>query len=49
VTDSDGSVVELAKLQEDGTYAEAEAQPAGDLAEEAEEQPDLDPVQTPSA
>ena len=39
VTDSDGSVVELAKLQEDGTYAEAEAQPAGDLAEEAEEQP----------
>ena len=29
VTDSDGSVIELAKLQEDGTYADSEALPQG--------------------
>ena len=38
VTDSDGSVVELAKLQEDGTYADSEAQPE-DIDGEAAEEP----------
>ena len=49
VTDSDGSVVELAKLQEDGTYVEPEAQPAEDVADETAEQPVSDPAQAPSA
>jgi trigger factor len=48
VTDSDGSVVELAKLHEDGTYADSEAQTDDDAADEAVEQPVLDPAQGPS-
>jgi hypothetical protein len=42
-------VVELAKLQEDGTYAESEVQPADDVADATAEQPVPDPAQTPSA
>jgi trigger factor len=38
VTDSNGSVIELAKLQEDGTYADSAAQPE-DLDGEAAEEP----------
>jgi trigger factor len=49
VTDSDGSVVELAQLQEDGTYTDSEITPADDVAEEAAEQPAPDPARTPSA
>jgi trigger factor len=48
VTDSDGSAVELATLQEDGTYADAEAQPADHgVAEETAEEPAAEPAQVP--
>ena len=49
VTDSNGSVIELAKLQEDGTYADSEVIPADNAVEEAAEEPALDPAQAPSA
>jgi len=47
VTDSDGSVVPLANLQEDGSYAEPEAEPepADDLDSEPTEQPLEDQTQ----
>ena len=47
VTDSDGSVVPLANLQEDGSYAEPEAEPepADDLDSETTEQPLEDQTQ----
>jgi len=47
VTDSDGSVVPLANLQEDGSYAEPEAEPepANDLDSEPAEQPLEDQTQ----
>src|SRR5215207_4385259 len=44
VTDSNGSVIELAKLQEDGTYADSDAQPE-DLDAEAAEEPTGEQVQ----
>jgi trigger factor len=48
VTDSNGSVVPLANLHEDGSYAEAEAEPAeDDVADDAEES--AEPAQNPSA
>jgi len=45
VTDSNGSVIELAKLQEDGTYADSDAQPE-DLDAEAAEEPTGEQVQS---
>ena len=48
VTDSDGSAVELATLQEDGTYADTEAQPADHgVAEVTAEEPAAEPAQVP--
>jgi trigger factor len=48
VTDSNGSVVPLANLHEDGSYAEAEAEPAeDDVADDAEES--AEPAENPSA
>jgi trigger factor len=45
VTDSNGSVIELAKLQEDGTYADSDAQPE-DLDAEATEEPTSEQVES---
>jgi trigger factor len=39
VTDSDGAVIELAKLREDGSYADAEDEPTGEVEGVAVEQP----------
>jgi trigger factor len=48
VTDSDGSAVELATLQEDGTYADTEARPADHgVAEVTAEEPAAEPAQVP--
>jgi trigger factor len=48
VTDSNGSVVELAKLHEDGTYGDPEVQPE-DVAGEVAEEPTAEPAQNPSS
>jgi trigger factor len=48
VTDSHGSLVELAKLHEDGTYGDSEAQPE-DVDGEAAEEPTAEPAQNPSS
>ena len=45
VTDSNGSVIELAKLQEDGTYSDSVAQPE-DLDAEATEEPTSEQVES---
>jgi trigger factor len=39
VTDSDGAVIELAKLREDGSYADADDEPTEEVEGEAVEQP----------
>jgi len=53
VTDSDGSVLPLARLHEDGSYGESQPEPADDLDTEPVEQPAKQPVeegaQAPSA
>jgi trigger factor len=48
VTDSNGSVVELAKLQEDGTYADSEPQ-SSDVEGEVAEEPTDEQAQAPGA
>ena len=48
VTDSNGSVVELAKLHEDGTYGDSDAQPE-EVDGEAAEEPPAEPAQNPSS
>jgi trigger factor len=48
VTDSNGSVVELAKLQEDGTYAESEPQ-SSDVEREVAEEPTDEQAPAPGA
>jgi trigger factor len=48
VTDSDGSVVPLANLQEDGTYADSEDQPE-DVDDEVAEKPTGEKAQAPSS
>ena len=48
VTDSNGSVVELAQLQEDGTYADPEAHPE-DVEGEIAEEPTDEKAQAPGA
>jgi trigger factor len=60
VTDSDGSVLPLANLQEDGSYAEPEPEATEDVADdggtdaaaesaESSEEPTTEPSQAPSA
>ncbi len=48
VTDSNGSLIELAKLQDDGSYADSDAEPGDDEGETAE-QPAGEEAEAPSA
>jgi hypothetical protein len=48
VTDSDGSVIELAKLRDDGSYTDSAAE-VGDDEGETAEQPAREEAQEPTA